>query len=44
MRLNYALDDVLDRAVDFVNSCGLRMIWIDQDYLPQPTEESPKAE
>ncbi|KAL8309481.1 hypothetical protein RB597_009651 [Gaeumannomyces tritici] len=31
-----ALDDVLDRAVDFANTCGLRMIWIDQECLPQP--------
>ncbi|KAK1671936.1 hypothetical protein BDP55DRAFT_280573 [Colletotrichum godetiae] len=35
-----ALDDVLDRAVDFANSVGLRMIWIDQECLPQPKEDS----
>ncbi|CAN9148108.1 unnamed protein product [Alternaria alternata] len=39
-----ALDDVLDRAVDFASSCGLRMIWIDQECLPQPTETSSKAD
>jgi NADPH-dependent ferric siderophore reductase len=26
VRASRALDDVLDRAVDFANSCGLRMI------------------
>lgn len=26
---NRALDDILERAVDVANSCGLRMIWID---------------
>ena len=31
-----ALDQVLDGAVDFANSFGLRMIWIDQECLPQP--------
>ncbi|KAK0652292.1 hypothetical protein B0T16DRAFT_454671 [Cercophora newfieldiana] len=40
LRSNRALDVVLDRAVDFANSCGLRMIWIDQECLPQPTDES----
>ncbi|KAL8364544.1 hypothetical protein RB595_003702 [Gaeumannomyces hyphopodioides] len=35
-----ASDDVLDRAIDFANTCGLRMIWIDQECLPQPTENS----
>lgn len=39
-----ALDDVLDRAVDFANSCGLRMIWIDQECLPQPNDESPEED
>ncbi|KAK1500793.1 GAT domain-containing protein [Colletotrichum tamarilloi] len=34
-----ALDDVLDRAVDFAISVGLRMIWIDQECLPQPKED-----
>ncbi|KAI0555590.1 hypothetical protein F4679DRAFT_594056 [Xylaria curta] len=36
VRTSRALDDVLDRAVDVANSCGLRMIWIDQECLPQP--------
>jgi hypothetical protein len=44
VRCNRALDDVLDRAVDFANSCGLRMIWIDQECLPQPTEASPQKD
>jgi hypothetical protein len=44
VRASRALDDVLDRAVDFANSCGLRMIWIDQECLPQPTEASTKAD
>ncbi|KAL3297432.1 putative heterokaryon incompatibility [Colletotrichum asianum] len=39
-----ALDDVLDRAVDFANCVGLRMIWIDQECLPQPTDQSPDEE
>ncbi|KXH34177.1 hypothetical protein CSIM01_07179 [Colletotrichum simmondsii] len=34
-----ALDDVLDRAVDFAKFFGLRMIWIDQECLPQPKED-----
>ncbi|EUC40536.1 hypothetical protein COCMIDRAFT_30544 [Bipolaris oryzae ATCC 44560] len=44
LRTSRALDDVLDRAVDFANSCGLRMIWIDQECLPQPTEISTKED
>ncbi|KAI8226611.1 hypothetical protein K4K54_003667 [Colletotrichum sp. SAR 10_86] len=36
---NRALDEVLDRAVDFVQTCGLRMIWIDQECLPQTDED-----
>ncbi|KEY67028.1 hypothetical protein S7711_04710 [Stachybotrys chartarum IBT 7711] len=40
VRPNRVMDDVLDRAVDFANTYGLRMIWIDQECLPQPTEES----
>ncbi|CAH0031117.1 unnamed protein product [Clonostachys rhizophaga] len=40
IRANRALDDVIDRAVDVANSFGLRMIWIDQECLPQPTEGS----
>lgn len=43
-RLNRALDDVLDRAVDFAISCGVRMIWIDQECLPQPNEKSPQEQ
>lgn len=39
-RKNRALDNVLDRAVEVANACGLRMIWIDQECLPQPTETS----
>ncbi|KAK8080442.1 hypothetical protein PG997_008260 [Apiospora hydei] len=40
-----ALDQVLDAAVDFANSCGLRMIWIDQECLPQPQPgDSPSEE
>ncbi|KAK1521518.1 hypothetical protein CPAR01_15041 [Colletotrichum paranaense] len=39
-----ALDDVLDRAVDFANSVGLRMIWIDQECLPQPKEDGSEEE
>ncbi|RSL59925.1 hypothetical protein CEP54_007011 [Fusarium duplospermum] len=41
-RKNCALDDVIDRAVDTANSLGLRMIWIDQECLPQPKETSPQ--
>ncbi|KAK3361771.1 hypothetical protein B0T24DRAFT_724253 [Lasiosphaeria ovina] len=41
-RNNRAPDDVLDRAVDFANNWGLRMIWIDQECLPQPAEDSPQ--
>lgn len=44
VRSNRALDDVLDRAVDFANTSGLRMIWIDQECLPQPSDDSPKAD
>jgi len=44
VRASRVLDDVLDRAVDFANSCGLRMIWMDQECLPQPTETSPKED
>ncbi|KAM5359283.1 hypothetical protein ACJZ2D_014584 [Fusarium nematophilum] len=43
-RLNRALDDVLDRSVDVAKSLGLRMIWIDQECLPQPTDQSPQEE
>jgi hypothetical protein len=44
VRQSRALDDVLDRAVDVANTCGVRMIWIDQECLPQPTEESSAAD
>ncbi len=40
VRKSRALDNILDRAVDFANTCGLRMIWIDQECLPQATEDS----
>lgn len=40
VRNSRALDDVLDRAVDVANTFGLRMIWIDQECLPQPPEDS----
>lgn len=40
MRPNRALDDVLDRAVDVANTFGLRMIWIDQECLPQPPQDA----
>jgi len=36
VRRNRALDEVVDRAVVVANSFGLRMIWIDQECLPQP--------
>ena len=42
VRPSHALDDVLDRAVEFAVSCGFRMIWIDQECLPQPWEDSPQ--
>ncbi|KAI3321486.1 hypothetical protein HD806DRAFT_523966 [Xylariaceae sp. AK1471] len=42
IRRTRALDDVLDRAVDVANSCGLRMIWIDQECIPQPKDDSPE--
>jgi hypothetical protein len=44
VRASRALDDVLDRAVDFATSVGFRMIWIDQECLPQPTENSSKED
>lgn len=46
IRPNRALDDVLDRAVDVANTFGLRMIWIDQECLPQPPQDaySPEKE
>ncbi|KAJ8106869.1 hypothetical protein OPT61_g9257 [Boeremia exigua] len=43
-RLSRALDDVIDRAVDFANSLGLRMIWIDQECLPQPQDDSSQVD
>ncbi len=42
VRLSRALDNVLDRAVEFANVRGIRMIWIDQECLPQPKEDSPQ--
>jgi hypothetical protein len=33
--------NVLRRAIDVAISCGFHMIWIDQECLPQPTENSP---
>ncbi|KXH37677.1 hypothetical protein CNYM01_12187 [Colletotrichum nymphaeae SA-01] len=39
-----ALDDVLDRAVDFAKTFGLRMIWIDQECLPQPKEDGSEVD
>ncbi|KAK1461395.1 hypothetical protein CMEL01_14349 [Colletotrichum melonis] len=39
VRDNRALDDVLDRAVDAANKFGVRMIWIDQECLPQPPDD-----
>lgn len=44
VRRSRALDDVLDRAVEFAISCGLCMIWIDQECLPQPREDSLREE
>ena len=44
VRKSRAPDDILDRAVDFANTCGLRMIWIDQECLPQPTQDSPQED
>lgn len=38
-RPNRAPDDVLDRAVDVARCYGLRMIWIDQECLPQDESE-----
>lgn len=38
-RPNRAPDDILDRAVDVARSYGLRMIWIDQECLPQDKSE-----
>lgn len=43
-RKSRALDDVIDRTADVANSLGLRMIWIDQECLPQPDERSPQDE
>ncbi|EXF75361.1 hypothetical protein CFIO01_02948 [Colletotrichum fioriniae PJ7] len=40
VRANRALDDIIDRAVDVANSFGLRMIWIDQECLPQPPQDT----
>ncbi|KAI0006372.1 hypothetical protein F4779DRAFT_629871 [Xylariaceae sp. FL0662B] len=40
LRTSRALDDVLDRAIDAAKYFGLCMIWIDQECLPQPKEDS----
>ncbi|KAK3387291.1 hypothetical protein B0H63DRAFT_469724 [Podospora didyma] len=40
MRASRTPDHVLDRAVQFAISCGVSMIWIDQECLPQPKENS----
>jgi hypothetical protein len=34
-RRNRAPDDIIDRAVEFARSQGIRMIWVDQECLPQ---------
>ena len=39
-----ALDSVIDRAIETAISCGFRMIWIDQECLPQPGLNSPQDE
>ncbi|KAI1129647.1 hypothetical protein F5Y10DRAFT_290664 [Nemania abortiva] len=39
IRRSRTLDDVLDRAIDVANEFRLRMIWIDQECLPQPTAD-----
>ncbi|KAH7191777.1 uncharacterized protein B0J16DRAFT_393790 [Fusarium flagelliforme] len=39
VRASRASDDVIDRAIDFAQSCGLRLIWIDQECLPQEDNE-----
>lgn len=44
VRLSRAQDNVLDRAVEFARLAGMRMIWIDQECLPQPTESSPQEQ
>ncbi|KAI1097648.1 hypothetical protein F4804DRAFT_156169 [Jackrogersella minutella] len=44
VRKSRALDDILDRAVDVAVDFGLRMIWIDQECLPQPKEDSPEEQ
>ena len=44
VRRSRAPDDIVDRAVEFANTCGLRMIWIDQECLPQPTQDSPQED
>ncbi|KAF5239897.1 hypothetical protein FAUST_4666 [Fusarium austroamericanum] len=39
IRMNRASDEVLDRAIDIAQTCGLRMIWVDQECLPQQDSE-----
>ena len=38
-RVNRAPNTVIDRAVEFARACGIRMIWIDQECLPQDTSK-----
>ena len=38
-RKNRAPDQVIDRAVQFARKRGLRMIWLDQECLPQDNSE-----
>jgi hypothetical protein len=39
-----APDWVLRRAIEVAASCGINMIWIDQECLPQPTADSTQSE
>lgn len=43
-RPSRAPDHVLDRAVEAATTLGLRMIWIDQECLPQPGAGAPDHE
>ncbi|KAF4951697.1 hypothetical protein FSARC_12848 [Fusarium sarcochroum] len=38
-RMNRASDEIIDRAIDFAQTCGLRMVWVDQECLPQQDSE-----
>lgn len=44
IRPSRAPDNILDKAVEFARACDIRMIWIDQECLPQPTEDKPLDE